>query len=65
MLTPEIAGLLQLGDGRVVESAAGPAVLALLAGTGQQREFQCGADCTGQAGQASLLNVVSTTVTIQ
>ena len=57
-----IAGILQKGDGSIIEFTAYPRLLTHVVGSGRKRPFQCGSNCEAQYAKTSdLMNVVSLT----
>ena len=57
-----ITGILQKGDGSIIEFTAYPRLLTHIVGSGRKRPFQCGSNCEAQKAKTSdLMNVVSLT----
>ena len=57
-----IIGILQKGDGSIIEFPAYPRLLTHVVGSGRKRPFQCGSNCEAQNAKTSdLMNVVSLT----
>ena len=57
-----ITGILQKGDGSIIEFTAYPRLLTHVVGSGRKRPFQCGSNCEAQNAKTSdLMNVVSLT----